>query len=265
MSASPDPSRRIRLFAHQDDEPSTRLIFKGPASEIIQDLPGPHTDAERCAHINLILKQRAEIIQDVGYKQMLAQIEILQEVADFGNWRRAQDAAQKLKVEQDRRRREVIDRHAALEQEVLGRVALPPRPLGICVIPMKGRRPGPRNLLTEDDLYLDNACPTWINRPSIEHTCNLCHNLKSHPVLYACGHSNCYVCICVALELDWGCPSCHQDITGRPVPHDDEEAAIVVDYPGWDLSAVDYSWDGLTFPRAHSFARYASTAAHSSH
>ncbi|KAJ7899896.1 hypothetical protein B0H13DRAFT_2336753 [Mycena leptocephala] len=257
MSAS--PSRRIRLFAHRDNEPPTRLIFKGPASEIIQDLPGPHTDAERRARISLILKQRAEIIQDVGYEQMLAQIEILQEVADFGNWQQVQDAAQKLKAEQDRRRREGIDRRAALEQEVLGRVALAPRPLGIRVIPMKGLRPGPRNLLTEDNLYLDDARPAWIDRPSIEHTCNLCHNLKSHPVRYACGHSNCYVCIRVALEMDWGCPTCHQDITGRPVPHDDEEATIAVDYPDWDLSVVEYSWDGLTFPRPHSFARYADT------
>ncbi|KAJ7902930.1 hypothetical protein B0H13DRAFT_2335451 [Mycena leptocephala] len=262
---SAPPSRKIRLFAHRDDDPPTRLIFKGPASEIIQDLPGSHTDAERRARICLILKQRADIIQDAGYEQMLAQIEILQEVADWGKWKQMQDAAQELKVEQDRRRREAIDRRAALEQEVLGRVTLAPRPLGIRVIPMKGRRPAQRNPLTEDDLYLDDARPTWINRPSIDQTCNLCHNLKSHPVLYACRHSNCYVCIRVALEKDWGCPSCRQDITGRPVPHDDEEATIAVDYPDWDLSAVDYSWDGLTFPRAHSFARYASTVAHSSH
>jgi hypothetical protein len=113
---------------------------------------------------------------------MLAQIEILQQVTDWGKWQGEQDTAQELKAEQDHRRREGIDWRAALEREVLGQVVATPRPLGIRVVPMKGRRPG-GNPLTEDDLYLDDARPLQIDQPRIEQTCNLCHNLKSHPVL----------------------------------------------------------------------------------
>jgi hypothetical protein len=149
---------------------AARLIFKGPPSEIIRDLAGPHSDAERRARIHLILKQRATIIEDAGYEQMLAQIEILQQVMDWGRWQGEQDAAQDLKAEQDRRRREGIDQRTALEREVLGRVVPAPHPLGIRVVPMKGRRLAPGNPLTTDNLYLDDARPLWINRPGIGQT-----------------------------------------------------------------------------------------------
>jgi hypothetical protein len=132
--------------------------------------------------MHLILKQRAEIVRDASYEQMLAQIALLQQVTDWGEWQRAQEIAQELQEQQEYRRREGIDQRTALEQEVLGRPTLAARPRGIRVVPMKGLRLAQKKLLTEDDLYLDDARHMWINRPRIDQTCNLCHNLKSHPV-----------------------------------------------------------------------------------
>lgn len=133
--------------------------------------------------MHLIPKQRAEIVQDASYEQMLAQITLLQQVTDWGEWQCAQEATQELQEQQECCRREGIDRRTALEQEVLGRPTLTVRPRGICVVPMKGLRLAQKKLITEDDFYLDDARPGWINRPRMDQTCNLCHNLKSHPVL----------------------------------------------------------------------------------
>ncbi|KAJ6453453.1 hypothetical protein DFH09DRAFT_1117329, partial [Mycena vulgaris] len=67
-----------------------------------------------------------------------------------------------------------------------------------------------------------------------------------------CGHSHCYRCIRVSLEYRWSCPSCRSTITSPPFRNYDLEAGIAHDFPDWrDLSQVDYSWEGLVFPRFH--------------
>jgi hypothetical protein len=120
--------------------------------------------------------------------------------------------------------------------------------------------------LTEDDLYLDGARPP-VRAPSSRHRCQLCHCIKSHPVMYVsatalfysshclirakCGHSYCYVCIRLRLEREWTCPyaNCSRIIRRAPKIDDVEQDSINMDYPEHnDETRVSYSWEGLTFP-----------------
>ncbi|KAJ7480363.1 hypothetical protein B0H11DRAFT_2233492 [Mycena galericulata] len=113
--------------------------------------------------------------------------------------------------------------------------------------------------LKRRDLWLTEARPPQHPRCKAHHLCELCDNLKSHPVSYLCGHSHCYVCICVSLERSWQCPVCGVPMQNAPFRHVGEEQSIASDYPHLlDASAVDYSWDGLRFPRE--LAEGASTA-----
>ncbi|KAJ6458089.1 hypothetical protein DFH09DRAFT_1115617 [Mycena vulgaris] len=73
---------------------------------------------------------------------------------------------------------------------------------------------------------------------------------RPHNSATRCGHSHCYRCIRVSLEYRWSCPSCRSTITSPPFRNYDLEAGIAHDFPDWrDLSQVDYSWEGLVFPR----------------
>lgn len=51
------------------------------------------------------------------------------------------------------------------------------------------------------------------------------------------------------LERQWTCPECKQWMDRPPFRQYAEEAWIESEYPGWDQSKVDYSWEGLVFPR----------------
>ncbi|KAJ7222222.1 hypothetical protein GGX14DRAFT_558313 [Mycena pura] len=104
--------------------------------------------------------------------------------------------------------------------------------------------------LKEEDLYLTDALPPLVAYLPIKDTCTLCLGLKSHPVTYACGHSHCYVCIRLWLNSDWCCPECKTKMYRAPTRATEIEADIAARYPAWkDESEVDYSWDGLRFPR----------------
>ncbi|KAJ7626013.1 hypothetical protein FB45DRAFT_1030330 [Roridomyces roridus] len=82
------------------------------------------------------------------------------------------------------------------------------------------------------------------------HRCDICLGPKSHPVSYTCGHSHCYVCIRAWLERHGECPLCRTMIAHEPFRHYGEEDSMKHDHPDWqDHSSVDYSWDGLVFPR----------------
>ncbi|KAJ7440833.1 hypothetical protein B0H11DRAFT_2252652 [Mycena galericulata] len=112
-----------------------------------------------------------------------------------------------------------------------------------------GQRAEREEALTEADLYLGDARPPP-GEPKPYHRCTICTGVKSHPVSFMCGHSNCYVCIRLWLELKWTCPECVAIIKSAPFRHYGEEASIANDYPEWDdQSKVAYNWDGLVFPR----------------
>ncbi|KAJ7444061.1 hypothetical protein B0H11DRAFT_2250196 [Mycena galericulata] len=108
----------------------------------------------------------------------------------------------------------------------------------------------PRDVpLTDVHIYLDAVRPPFqrTNRPHYE--CGICHNLKSHPVNYPCGHGHCYACARKWLETSFDCPICCARITHAPVRNLDTEAAIAYDHPEWvDRSLINYSWGGLIFP-----------------
>jgi hypothetical protein len=66
-----------------------------------------------------------------------------------------------------------------------------------------------------------------------------------------CGHSYCYVCIRLRLEVEWTCPhpNCNRTIRQAPKINDAEAETVAVDYPARvDKSQVSYSWEGLSFP-----------------
>ncbi|KAJ7808913.1 hypothetical protein B0H13DRAFT_1928233 [Mycena leptocephala] len=114
-----------------------------------------------------------------------------------------------------------------------------------------GRRSSRPKPLTEEDLYLDDEHPPAVGG-RLHQMCSICHCLMSHPVSYECGHSNCYVCVRVWLEGEWTCPlaGCESVMHRPPFQHKGEEVSIRLDNPEWfDKSKVDYSWEGLRFPR----------------
>lgn len=72
--------------------------------------------------------------------------------------------------------------------------------------------------------------------------------VAKHPYRYICGHGHCYVCIRLWLEHDWGCPECRTTMTVPPFRVFAEDKIIARMHGAWDLSTVDYSWEGLEFP-----------------
>jgi hypothetical protein len=128
-----------------------------------------------------------------------------------------------------------------------------------------------RTPLEHTDLWIAGEGPPEQLPVEEHHKCGICYNVKSHPVSYVtssclrhafeprvddqdrylCGHSHCYVCICMWLEHQWTCPECVTPMYRAPFRHWAEEAGIERAYPNWnDGSTVNYSWKGLLFPQA---------------
>ncbi|KAJ7767527.1 hypothetical protein DFH07DRAFT_769622 [Mycena maculata] len=106
---------------------------------------------------------------------------------------------------------------------------------------------GRLNPLSEDDLYLSEVRPPP-SSPRRRDGCSICGEVKSHPVSYKCGHSNCYVCIRMWLEIKTSCPECRTPMDCPPFRNFAEEASIAHEYDEWeDLSQVSYDWSGLVF------------------
>ncbi|KAJ7429175.1 hypothetical protein B0H11DRAFT_2266722 [Mycena galericulata] len=113
-----------------------------------------------------------------------------------------------------------------------------------------GQRDEREEPLTREALWLTDGRPDDIPGCKPHHLCGICHGPKSHPVSYMCGHSHCYVCIRVWLGRSWACPVCKTIMRNPPFRHFGEEDSLAYDYPDWvDNSCVDYSWDGLRFPK----------------
>ncbi|KAJ7612810.1 hypothetical protein DFH06DRAFT_1344897 [Mycena polygramma] len=103
--------------------------------------------------------------------------------------------------------------------------------------------------LSVNELYLTQARPPADSDALPHHECSVCFNIKSHPVAYGCGHSNCYVCVRQWLEHSWTCPVCSSPMREEPIVSGDSQRAIAFDHPSWeDHSIVTYSWEGLQFP-----------------
>ncbi|KAJ7680852.1 hypothetical protein DFH06DRAFT_1315586 [Mycena polygramma] len=122
-----------------------------------------------------------------------------------------------------------------------------------------GSRAALEQPLTREALWLSGDRPPALAAQDPEHECGICHNVKSHPVRCQCGHSFCYVCIRVALEKSWHCPDEFCGLTMRfaPCADADEEAKIGAAEPAFiDHTRVDYSWEGLVFPKRLPGVRY---------
>ncbi|KAJ7858140.1 hypothetical protein B0H14DRAFT_3447440 [Mycena olivaceomarginata] len=259
--------KKIQLFTHRAQGRSPPLSFPplvsplicmGTAmlkydrpSTIIADLGPPYTMVERVAHRRLIMRQRADLERDAGIDRVIAQIALLLEITDWGEWQATREArlAREAEVEAARHHRR-RDQKEARDRAGLEERVRPRRVPSLRLVNRRGQRTPREVTLVEDDLYLDEARPPFVTfLPRLHFICNLCHNIKSHPCRVSKSlRDNCYVCIRISLETTWECPTCEERISARPVPNDDEQRAIERDYPNWDQSRVNYAWDGLVFP-----------------
>ncbi|KAF8130505.1 hypothetical protein K438DRAFT_1999297 [Mycena galopus ATCC 62051] len=258
-----DAFRDLATDSDDDDEPEVKQethSIRGPPSAIIGRLKG-HTRAQDEARHRLMSTQRRVIEAAAGYHYVLRYIALFFDITNAEECHRARLRACKTRLAHEARKREAgykrwaqarYDRiNADSAAERARRLALAPPLAKIRLIPSQGKRDPREQPLTKDALYQTAVRPEFIQHPRIEHTCHLCLNAKSHPVLMPCGHSACYVCLRLSLEMEWACPQCKLNITRRPVTHDAEAAEILAEHGDWDRSSVGYGWDGLVFPRKH--------------
>ncbi|KAJ6499623.1 hypothetical protein C8R47DRAFT_1211933 [Mycena vitilis] len=119
------------------------------------------------------------------------------------------------------------------------RIRPPPPP------PDPGHRKERDQDLTAESLLLNGVRPPTLTTTRTHQSCGICLHIK-----YRCGHSHCYRCIRVWLEKKWTCPTCRDVMHVAPYRHYGEEDGLALDHPTFvDRSVVDYSWDGLTFPK----------------
>ncbi|KAJ6524052.1 hypothetical protein B0H19DRAFT_1085512 [Mycena capillaripes] len=154
-------------------------------------MPGFHSDTEKQAHVRLILEQRAKLVEEAGLVCMLAHLANLGELTRIFEWQRAQERDAFTEC----RRREQVEARFSTDREQAQVLRTAPRPHAIRIVRKEGRRAARDKPLVEDDLYLNDARPSLVAYPRLEQTCTICLGLKSHPVVYTCGHSHCFVCI----------------------------------------------------------------------
>ncbi|KAJ7429109.1 hypothetical protein B0H11DRAFT_2266965 [Mycena galericulata] len=239
------PMRKIKIF---DSPPSNTLrINKGPPSTIPLSLRYPTADSASSASSSAtalppLPNQEERQAQAFARQRLRRQAALDRQQAD--NERIARATA------------EFEVAHRALA--ALGTNGVPARRSGIRIRPNRAGTPldplgwrAPREEdLTRDDLLLNGVAPTPRETTRSHQRCGICLNVKSHPVSYTCGHSHCYCCIRLWLEQRWVCPTCVTVMNMPPHRNYEEEAGIALDYPDWvDQSVVDYSWDGLRFPK----------------
>ncbi|KAJ7653996.1 hypothetical protein DFH06DRAFT_1330096 [Mycena polygramma] len=259
------PTRTIRAFNRDGSVPDlTRDSRRGPASEIIQDSPLTSTRAESVARARVIRRLREGMQREGGYIRMLGHLTLCEEITGYGVFYTAKCAALEKEhaeyaafsrareriVEKVHLRRLTFEARDQLARDAYRR-AHPPSTArrGIRIIDNRGGRMPREEPLTEDNLYLTDARPTELGYARLAHLCSLCHGVKSHPVIYPCKHSHCYVCIRISLETSWSCPDCEEALRRAPLASGEEAASIAEDHGDWDASEVSMSWAGLSFPR----------------
>ncbi|KAJ7169142.1 hypothetical protein C8R43DRAFT_945101 [Mycena crocata] len=114
---------------------------------------------------------------------------------------------------------------------------------------LKGFRPDRVGPFPEEEFYIGDARPEPESNSS-NHQCCMCFNIKSHPVNYGCGHTDCYICVRRLVETSWHCPQCRAKMHAPPTPCDKTKASIAAEHPEWnDPSSVTFSWKGIRFPQ----------------
>jgi hypothetical protein len=134
------------------------------------------------------------------------------------------------------------------------------------VVERDGQRLERATELQVEDLWIGPlGGPPHIADVPEEFRCNICLQLKSHPVScvciiqflkfisqrerYPCGHGHCYCCIRIWLEKQWECPECRTMMTAPPFRVYAEEKHIARVFGAeWDTSSIEYTWTGLNFP-----------------
>ncbi|KAJ7490191.1 hypothetical protein B0H11DRAFT_2229111 [Mycena galericulata] len=221
--------RKIKIF--DSPPPPTLRINKGPPSTIPRTLAGSSQSGATS-----------------GSASLVAPVSPLRD--EHALW-----LARNQRV---RRRREEAEAAQHTARQVLTAASTnraPPRPrvrfdrTGTPLDPNGYRAPREEEL-TRQDLLINGVAPTPLETNRAHQHCGICLHVKSHPVSYMCGHSHCYCCIRLWLEHRWVCPTCRTVMTRPPHRNYEEEAGLALDFPDRiDESLVNYSWDGLNFPR----------------
>ncbi|KAJ7500584.1 hypothetical protein B0H11DRAFT_2225574 [Mycena galericulata] len=267
--SSTRPLRKIKIF---DSPPPSRplRINKGPASTIPRDLARsvgssssaaaalrapnstyftlppvtlPSVPNEQELHLQAIARQRQRR-QDALDRQQAARQQAASERLQADNQRIAIATA-----EYERARQALAELGTNAPPLRSSRTRIRPNRAGTPLDPLGWRAPREEDL-TRNDLLLNGVAPAPRETNRSHQRCGICLHVKSHPVSYLCGHSHCYSCIRLWLEQRWVCPTCVTVMNRAPHRNYEEEAGIALDYPDWvDESVVDYSWEGLCFPK----------------
>ncbi|KAJ7805683.1 hypothetical protein B0H14DRAFT_2879126, partial [Mycena olivaceomarginata] len=80
----------------------------------------------------------------------------------------------------------------------------------------------------ESQLLHSGPRPPSLTAKEPHHQCTICHCVKTHPVSYKCGHTHCFICIRVWLQISWKCPDCNQVMHGPPSRNYDVEIGFLV-------------------------------------
>ncbi|KAJ7800263.1 hypothetical protein B0H14DRAFT_2616386 [Mycena olivaceomarginata] len=257
---------KIQLFTHRAQGCSPPLSFPplvsplicmGTAilkydrpSTIIANLGPPYTMVERLAHHRLIVRQRADLERDAGIDRMIAQIALLLEITDWGEWQATREAhlVCEAEVEAARHQRRRDQKRLAIERDWRNAFACGAFLAFVSSTDEDNahRAKSPSSKMTS--ISTRHALHSSPSSPDYTSSATSATISNPTPSRIDAGHSNCYVCIRISLETTWECPTCEERISARPVPNDDEQRAIDCDYPNWDQSRVNYAWDGLVFP-----------------
>ncbi|KAJ6517929.1 hypothetical protein C8R47DRAFT_1205026 [Mycena vitilis] len=196
------PKRKICAFNRDGSIPFLATsLFRGYASEIIQDSPFTTTRAEYVARARVLRRLRDGMRREAGYGRMMSHLTMCEEVTGYGAFLAAKAlaaegerarlatrlSAEAAVVEKARARRERVEaRNQDLNRrdQEAHRRAHPPSTVrrGLRIINNLGSRVAREEPLKEDDLYLTDARPPDIQYARLAHICALCHGVKSHPI-----------------------------------------------------------------------------------
>ncbi|KAJ6525537.1 hypothetical protein DFH09DRAFT_1095590 [Mycena vulgaris] len=231
---------QVRSITKKKKAPAKgRIIYKGPPSEIKQ-----HTRGEGASAVASSSAATPVASSSAARSPTLSESECVPCRTRAGTKRT------RRRTQLDEDTQAFIVRHPVLAVEISS--AAPSS--ATRVRPKRTGQPGwhhPREEeMTVESLLLNGVAPPAMTTSRDHQSCDICLGIKSHPVSYAYGHSHCYKCIRVWLETHWTCPYCRAIMHSPPFRNYDAETGLALDHPDFhDESVVDYSFEGLRFPK----------------
>ncbi|KAJ7496074.1 hypothetical protein B0H11DRAFT_1910337 [Mycena galericulata] len=251
--ATTHPLRKIRIF---DSPPlsNTLRINKGPPSTIPRDLArrqGATSDFAAAARRAIGTISPLPPVPNDRERHAQAIERQRQRRRDARDRRQADDARiNRATAEYEEARQALVALATNAPPARASRPRIRPNCAGTPLDPLGWRAPHEEEL-TRDDLLLNGVAPTPRETNRSHQRCGICLHIKSHPVSQVvslipppCTPVGTAIATCASA-------SGSSSVMNMP-PHRnyEEEAGLALDFPDWvDESVVDYSWEGLRFPR----------------